>query len=57
MKREEVLSRLGYRISAERRKRVILHTDLKNEADDQYAVVHHLLTPSEEVVGIIAAHY
>ena len=57
MKREDILNKLGYTIPLERRKRVILHTDLKNEADDQYAVMHHLLTPSEEVVGIIAAHF
>ena len=45
MKREEILSRLGYSLPKERRRRVILSTDLKNEADDQYAVMHHLLTP------------
>jgi inosine-uridine nucleoside N-ribohydrolase len=37
--------------------RVILNTDAKNEADDQYAIVHALLTPSFEVHGIIAAHF
>lgn len=24
--------------------RVIVHTDCKNEADDQYALAHHLMT-------------
>lgn len=57
MKREEILSRLGYSLPKERRRRVILSTDLKNEADDQYAVMHHLLTPGEDVVGIVAAHF
>ena len=31
--------------------RVILNTDAKNEADDQYCIVHALLTPSFELPG------
>lgn len=41
----------------EQRHRVIVNTDAKNEADDQYAIVHALLTRSFEVLGIIAAHF
>ena len=37
--------------------RVFIHTDCKLEADDQYAIVHHLLTPKYEVTGIAAAHF
>ncbi len=37
--------------------RVMIHTDCKLEADDQYAVVHHLLTPKYEVTGIVASHF
>ena len=37
--------------------RVIINTDAKNEADDQYAIVQGLLTPSFELHGIIAAHF
>ena len=37
--------------------RMIIHTDCKNEADDQYAVAHQLMTPKMDVVGIIAAHF
>ena len=37
--------------------RVIINTDAKNEADDQYAIVHALLTPSFEVHGVIPAHF
>jgi purine nucleosidase len=40
-----------------RRTRVIVNTDAKNEADDQYAIVHAILTPSFEVHGIIPAHF
>lgn len=57
MKREEVLSRLGYGFPERYAKRVVVCTDAHNEADDQFAVVHHLLTPSERVEGIVASHY
>jgi inosine-uridine nucleoside N-ribohydrolase len=37
--------------------RVITDTDAKNEGDDQFAIVHALLSPKFENVGFIAAHY
>jgi inosine-uridine nucleoside N-ribohydrolase len=37
--------------------RVIIDTDAKNEADDQYAIVHALLSPKLDNLGFIAAHY
>lgn len=37
--------------------RVITDTDAKNEADDQYAVIHALLSPKFDNRGIIAAHF
>jgi purine nucleosidase len=40
-----------------KRVRVILNTDAKNEADDQFAIVHTILTPVFEVHGIIPAHF
>ena len=39
------------------RRRVIIDTDAKNEADDQFAIVHALLSPSLEVRGLVAAHF
>ena len=42
---------------AEDKQRVIVNTDAKNEADDQYAIVHAILTPSFDLHGIIPAHY
>jgi purine nucleosidase len=39
------------------RRRVIIDTDAKNEADDQFAIVHALLSPSLDVRGLIAAHF
>jgi hypothetical protein len=40
-----------------KRIRVIVNTDAKNEADDQYAIVHAILTPMFELHGIIPAHF
>ncbi|MBV8099559.1 MAG: nucleoside hydrolase, partial [Verrucomicrobia bacterium] len=40
-----------------KRVRVILNTDAKNEADDQYAIVHTILTPLFDLHGIIPAHF
>jgi purine nucleosidase len=37
--------------------RLIINTDAKNEADDQFAIVHALLTPRFNVKGIIGAHF
>ncbi|TVR70004.1 MAG: nucleoside hydrolase [Sphaerobacteraceae bacterium] len=41
----------------EKRIRVIVNTDAKNEADDQFAIVHAILTPAFELHGIIPAHF
>ena len=57
MKRVELLDRLGYKVPEIKKKRVIIHADIAAEADDQFAIAHHLMTPSEEVVGIIAANF
>jgi purine nucleosidase len=40
-----------------RRRRVIIDTDAKNEADDQFAIVHALLSRSLDVRALIAAHF
>lgn len=39
------------------RRRVIINTDAKNEADDQYAIVHALLSETLDVRGIVPAHF
>ncbi|WP_307834115.1 nucleoside hydrolase [Paractinoplanes lichenicola] len=44
-------------MSVPSRRRVIVNTDAKNEADDQYAIVHALLSPTLDVRGLIAAHF
>ncbi|WP_150307257.1 nucleoside hydrolase [Planctomonas psychrotolerans] len=40
-----------------RTRRVLINSDAKNEADDQYALVHALLSPTLDVRGIIPAHF
>ena len=40
-----------------RQRRVIVDTDARNEADDQFAIVHALLSPTLDVRGLIAAHF
>jgi purine nucleosidase len=44
-------------ITDTRRRRVIIDSDVKNEADDQFAVVHALLSPSLDIRGIVPAHF
>ncbi len=39
------------------RRRVIVDTDAKNEADYQYAIVHALLSPTLDLRGIVPAHF
>lgn len=57
MKREDLLKRLKTFVPRSKTKRVIISSDVKNEADDPFAIMHHLLTPSEDVKGIISCHY
>lgn len=47
----------GIELSQEQKSRVIINTDAKNECDDQFAIVHAVLTPSFELHGIIPAHF
>jgi len=46
-----------YRVPEAKRLRLIVDTDAKNEADDQYAIAHALLTPRFQIAGIVAAHF
>lgn len=39
------------------RRRLIIDTDAKNEADDQFAIVHALPSPSLDIAGIVPAHF
>ena len=57
MKREELLARMGMRLPLRKQVRVLISSDVKNEADDQYAIVHQLLTPMFDVRAVVAAHF
>lgn len=46
-----------YKVPENKRIRVIIDTDAYAEGDDQFAIVHALLTPKFDVVGIIAEQY
>ena len=48
---------MNFNYSPSQLQRVIVNTDAKNEADDQFAIVHALLTTSFELHGIIPAHF
>lgn len=47
----------SFTIPQEKQVRVIIDTDAKNEADDQYAIVQALLSPKLDNIGFIAARY
>ncbi|WP_208589052.1 nucleoside hydrolase [Gracilibacillus suaedae] len=48
---------MEFTIPAEKKTRVIINTDAKNEVDDQYAIVHTVLSSSFDLHGIIPAHF
>lgn len=47
----------AFDIPEQKKIRLIINTDAKNEADDQYAIVHAMLTPRFDIKGIIGAHF
>lgn len=48
---------IQFGIPQQKKVRVILDTDVKNEVDDQYAIVHAILSESIDLRGIIPAHF
>jgi hypothetical protein len=47
----------AYKVPEEKRVRMIVHTDCANEADDQFALAHFVMTPKFEIPGIVAGHF
>ena len=47
----------AYEVPVSKQVRVIMNTDAKNEADDQFAIVHGLLTSKFSIEGLIGAHF
>lgn len=52
-----IYSDYQFKVPEEKLIRVITNTDAKNEADDQFAIVHTMLSPKFNNVGYIAAHF
>lgn len=46
-----------FEVPLEKRVRYIIHSDAKNEADDQFTIVHALLTQMLDVRGILGGHF
>ncbi len=44
-------------VPQEKRIKVILDSDVRNEVDDQFAIMHALMTPKFDVRGVIATHF
>ena len=53
------MKKMNYTFSVPDNKRVrmIVSTDCKNEADDQFALAHHLMTPMFIMKGIVPCHF
>ena len=52
-----IYDKYSFKVPPEKMIRVITNTDAKNEGDDQFAIVHTLLSPKFDNVGIIGAHF
>ena len=46
-----------YLVKESQKIRLIVNTDAKNEADDQFCIVHALLTPKFDIKGLIGAQF
>ena len=47
----------NFKVPEDKKIDVIIDTDAKNEADDQYAIVHALLSPKLNVLGLVSTHF
>ena len=48
---------IDYTVPEKKQARILISADAKNEADDDFALVHALLTPSFQVKGLLGAQY
>ena len=46
-----------FNLSGDKKIRVIIDTDAKNEVDDKFAIVQAAFFPSFDIKGFIAAHF
>lgn len=47
----------AFKVLEKKQARVLISADAKNEADDDFAIVHALLTPSFKIEGLLSAQY
>lgn len=47
----------SFKVPEDKKINIIIDSDAKNEADDQYAIVHALLSPKLNVKGIVATQF
>jgi len=47
----------AFNVPEQKKIRMIVHSDCKNEADDQFAIVHQVMTPKFIVKGILGGHF
>lgn len=50
-------NRMPFEVPKNKQIRLIINTDAKCEADDQYAIVHAVLSPRLQIKGMIGAHF
>lgn len=56
-KKEGSFMEYSFKVPQDKKIDVIIDSDAKNEADDQYAITHALLSPKLNILGIVAAHF
>lgn len=57
VERRSMMWNYQFNVPDSKRFRYIIHTDAKNEADDQFTIAHILMTDKLIVKGIIGAHF
>lgn len=55
--KETAMLNYAFKVPEKKRVRYIIHSDAKNEADDQFTIAHALMTPKLDVKGIVACHF
>lgn len=49
--------KMPFEVPKQKQIRLIINADAKCEADDQYAIVHAVLSPRLQIKGIVGAHF
>ena len=54
---KNIMQNYKFSVQSKKKLRIIIDTDAACEADDQYAIVHALLTPRLIIKGIVAEQF